>query len=460
MSDAAEKSEKTTPQQAQTQAKAQASTNGEVEVISKRSPLRCHLISRTPFYTQEGNASMYELKFTKGNVFMLDALESDHIYHILVGFFIRRSIDNFIGKNSVAAIKLPIDNMLLEQARFYQTSRLCVIIPNDQEPTATVLHQISMLNRLNTKFAIDIDLLMTTAYHDVIHAIDYVFVNSQRNLTEQILLFSTLKEENVKIKLVATNVDNQAQADNCFAMGADLVLTKYYEAEYKAHDEVTVAQEHELNNDMIVMLNEIFKAEPDFKLLGDIIGKYAFMVGNILNIINITNPRLVGLISTMSHAVTYLGKEQMKNFVCICCAYALRRNQFLEEEYRTHKPTYESLKYALVRARFVENIANIRGNKIEKTLAFQTGLFSMMNSEVNDNSDTTEIKKQIKKLYLDSLKQSESLLSQALVCMGAIEDQNLATVLASTRNMGVSINVVLSSYEDSLIWSNNMVSAI
>lgn len=445
---------------AQAQAQATAQAEGEVEVISKRSPLRCHLISRIPFYSVDGNANMYELKFTKGNIFMLDALQSEHIYHILVGFFIRRSIDNFIGKNSIAAIRLPIDNMLLEQARFYQTSRLCVIIPHEQEPTATILHQINMLNRLNTKFAIDIDLLMTTAYHEIIHAIDYVLVDSQRNFTEQILLFSTLKEQNVNIKLVSTNVSDQLQAEKCFEMGADLVLTKYYESEYAVRNDVSSSQEQELHKDMIIMLNEIFKPEPDFKILGDIIGKYAFMVGNILNIINITNPRLVGFISTMSHAVTYLGKEQMKNFVCVCCAHSLRRSQSLEGLYHKQKPTYESLKYALVRGRFVENIAEICGNKLEKTLAFQTGLFSIMDKVIEDSNETVEIKKQIRKLYQESLQQSESLLSQSLACIAAIEEQNLATVLASARHLGLPINAILRSYEDSLIWSNNMVSAI
>ena len=74
----------------------------------KRSSNRCHLVSRTPIFDANSNISMYELKFTAGKLFQVNALKSEHVYHVLFGYFIRRGVSCFIGRRPNVMVMMPI----------------------------------------------------------------------------------------------------------------------------------------------------------------------------------------------------------------------------------------------------------------------------------------------------------------------------------------------------------------
>ena len=61
-----------------------------------RSKDRCHIITRTPIYDINCNLLAYNFRFTAGEEsFRPDQLLKKHVKHVLIGFFIRRAIDDF-----------------------------------------------------------------------------------------------------------------------------------------------------------------------------------------------------------------------------------------------------------------------------------------------------------------------------------------------------------------------------
>lgn len=435
--------------------KEQEDTQANNNVVKKRSSLRCHLVSRMPFFDRDGQTIMYELKFTKGNVFITDSLHEEHNYHILMGFFIRRSIDRFIGKDCIAAIRIPISSNLVELASFYQTSKLCIILSPSQEPTKTVLHQIHQLNRLNVKFAIDLDTLLVTKYMNVVHCLNYVLIEAKENLSEELLLCQQLKSFSAKLKTIAIDIDDIQMTNKCFLNGVDYVNTKFYESPELVNSH-KLSVENNLEQDIRLMINEIFKDEPNFTLLSKIIGRYSFMVANILQLVNQNN--LANKITNMAHAVTYLGTQVMRNLIGVLCTYTLFSQFHPDAIYNGKKPTKELLKYALIRARFVELLIDKYGNKAELKLAFEVALFSVLDDfKSGFVQKQSLLYSQIHDLIINQDLEVYYKVYQCIKCIRALEDSNLSEVIKIVATSGFAIGHVLQVYEDAIIWSEQTI---
>ena len=83
---------------------------------------------------------MYELKFTAGKVFQVNALKSDHVYHVLFGYFIRRGISCFIGRNKSVLVMMPITYDFLDYIDRYSVNRVVLRICPEQPVTPSALH--------------------------------------------------------------------------------------------------------------------------------------------------------------------------------------------------------------------------------------------------------------------------------------------------------------------------------
>ena len=89
-----------------------------------RSKDRCHIITRTPIYDINCNLLAYNFRFTAGEEsFRPDQLLKKHVKHVLIGFFIRRPIDDFIQREyfekAVTILKKYTPKILINTYKLY-----------------------------------------------------------------------------------------------------------------------------------------------------------------------------------------------------------------------------------------------------------------------------------------------------------------------------------------------------
>lgn len=426
-------------------------------IVQKRSPLRCHLLSRIPIFNRYGEARMYELKFTAGNMLALDRLEEKHVYHVLFGFLIRRPIESFVGAGNIGAIRMPVTETLYQNLHLYNPDRLCIIIPYNQEPTENNMAYIRLLKRAGVHFAIDHTRLFAGDFKEVSSCFDFILADAKDHFVEKVVLFNQMVEKsNNLINLVAHNIKTQAEADTVFKQGASHVLFKFYRSPLASQEQEFTGQN--IKQDIVVLLSEVFKDEPDFQKLAKIISRHNFMLVAMLNIIRTMLPNSEE-IKSLDQAVAYLGTEQLRTFICLSCAEAITAQWCVKSGNfgkANHTSSWELLRYSLVRSKFISDLCEKFGDMGAKRHAFQVGLFSVIDSVIDDDGDEPDdLKKGLQGLIQGNMSRY-NILGTLVGCIGAIESQDLQSIIKAVNTARIPINAVLKTFEDSIMWSNKI----
>lgn len=428
-------------------------------IVQKRSPLRCHLLSRIPIFNKYGEAKLYELKFTAGNMLALDRLEDKHVYHIMFGFMIRRSIESFVGKGNIGAIRMPVTETLYQNLHLYSPDKLCIIIPYNQEPTENAMAYIKLLRKAGVHFAIDLTKLFAGDFKEVSNCFDYILADFQDHFVEKVVLYHQMVERtNNLINLIGHNIHSQQESTDALDCGSTHILCKFYKSPNATSD--SRFDETTLREDINVLLNEVFKDEPDYQRLAKIIGDHPFMVDLMLHIIDTLIPNPDQEIKNISQAVAYLGTEQLRSFICLSCAEAITSQCVSSQsEGRANLATaHELLRYSLIRSKFISELCAEYADVGTKRHAFQVGMFSVVDG-IMDATSGDALQSGLHTLVQNDMHR-HGLLSILVDCISALENQDLQGVIKAVNAARIPINAVLKSFEDSILWSNLMFSLL
>ena len=168
-----------------------------------RSKDRCHIIVRTPIYDAKGCLLAYNFRYTAGEgSFRPDELQRKHVKHVLIGFYIRRHIEQFTQDNALAMTELPLSPEITKFSKPIPANRFILHLQDRQDSSASYQHQVNMLKRDTMTIAADAYTIVYTNWFRELRSISYAVIDMTKDVEEQFILAKNIVKKAPWIKII------------------------------------------------------------------------------------------------------------------------------------------------------------------------------------------------------------------------------------------------------------------
>lgn len=419
----------------------------------KRSSNRCHLVSRTPIFDANSNISMYELKFTAGKLFQVNALKSEHVYHVLFGYFIRRGVSCFIGRRPNVMVMMPITYDFLDYIDRYSVSRVVLRICPEQPVTPSALHILTKLRRSGMSFAIDLMLLLKKDWNRAILSIEYVMIDLSAKVKEQLHVFQRLKIKAPWLKTIGYNDVNGEGYGYLAKHMIDLLNGPFWMPQLRFNQDPEFFAP--MQQEIMVLIHQLFKDEPDYEVFLHFLKAHESLSRDMavfLYRFRHASPRQVQNTNDLFH---YLKQSSTSRSFSVLAGRAMLLQYVKSLNISSQYILQEFFKQALIRGYFCEYLNKVMNNPDLEKFGFQTGMFSLLHlfllkEEVDVIADDS-----YSDIY-DRIYSSE-VLTDAIECIQAIENTNLTGIFDFIQKYKVPPASVLISHEKAVMRTNELL---
>lgn len=222
-------------------------------------------------------------------------------------------------------------------------------------------------------------------YRTIMNLVDIVKIDIRNTSREQqINMLKLLKPFHVD--LLAEKVETRQEYEQCLADGY-----KYFQGYFFCKPVILSTRDvHIQNNNFFQIIGELSKPEPNYDKIAEIIERDVSISYKILKLINSPALRRVREIKSIKQAVVMLGFKELKKWFCLMYIHEplVRRNPIQNE----------ITKMSMTRAKICELIAASTGKKADGSSYFLMGLFSLIDTLLNQ-----PLNKIINQLPLDQL---------------------------------------------------------
>ncbi|MBN2864543.1 MAG: HDOD domain-containing protein [Thiotrichales bacterium] len=257
------------------------------------------------------------------------------------------------------------------------------------------------------------------------------------SLTE---VFENLHKQNLKV--IVTDVDTEEVYCTLKDKGAN-----YFQGYFFTNPIVSTQKEIASNKlAMLKLLAEVNNPDIDFDVLAQTIGSDVSLTHKLLAAINHPSNDLPHVIETLKEAVNFMGLKRLKFWV----------NMLMLSD--VDDVPMELLVTALVRAKFLENIAEKIGQADSKERYFMVGLFSTLNAFLKapmvDIVDELPLSDEVKHALVDQ----KGSMGKALFVTRALEQGNTHMIMAGIE--GMDIMAISSGYMTANGWARKTIASL
>lgn len=271
-------------------------------------------------------------------------------------------------------------------------------------------------------------------YASILSLVDYVFLNNKKIVIDKAKIFFSKLYPNVT--LIAGNIDTQETFESLKESGG----YELYEGDFYR---VPVTKGNTELAPMKVTYLELLKVvnNPDFEIndAADIIGRDTALTISLLKMVNIVVK--TARITTIRHAAAMLGQRELKRWI---------NTAVVNEMYSDSNP--ELTRLSLLRARFMENLADSFGMKEHKEELFLMGLLSVIDvvleKPMSEALASIQVSDNIKNALVDMTGPYSDIYKFIL----DYENADWAAVLRYLLMDSIDINDVSDAYLESLSW--------
>lgn len=419
----------------------------------KRSTNRCHLVSRTPIFDSNSNIGMYELKFTAGKLFQVNALKSEHVYHVLFGYFIRRGVSCFIGRRSNVLVMMPITYDLLDYLDRYSVSRVVLRICPEQPVTPSALHILTKLRRSGMSFAIDLMLLLKKDWNKAVLSIEYVMIDMSAKVPEQLQVFQRLKIKAPWLKTIGYNDINSEGYGYLNRHQIDYLDAPFMNPQFKFNTDP--AHFKPMQDEVMTLIHALFALNPNYSVFQSFLSRHDDLSRDMavfLYRFRQASPRQV---QNASDLYSYLLDSSAGRSFAILAGRAIMLHYVKSMNISSQYILQENFSQALIRGYFIEYLNKVFNDAYLKRYGFAAGMFSLLHlfllkEEVDVIADDEYAD------IFDRIYESE-LLTDIIECINAIESTNLSGIFAFIQKYKIPPASVLISHEKAIMRTNEVL---
>lgn len=253
-------------------------------------------------------------------------------------------------------------------------------------------------------------------------------------------LLTSLADKDLKV--IATGVDTEESYDVLKSKG-----TSYFQGYFFTNPIVSSQNEIASNKlAMLKLLAEVNDPDIEFDKLAETIGSDVGLTHKLLTAINHPQNEIPHVVESLKDAVNFMGLKRLKFWV----------NMLMMSE--VDDVPMELLVTALVRAKFLELVAEKIGQADDKDRYFTVGLFSTLNAFLKapmvDIVDELPLSAEVKAALTDQ----QGSMGKALFITRALEQGNTHMIMAGLD--GMDIMAISSGYMTANGWANKTISSL
>ncbi|MEJ8554664.1 EAL and HDOD domain-containing protein [Tepidibacter sp. Z1-5] len=396
-------------------------------------------IARQPIFDNEYNVIAYELLYrnSDGNFFNGNVSDNVATSILLINSYFNFGINNLVGESKAF---INFDSHLIKSgiAELLNKDKVVIEILENVEPDKKLLKEIKRLNELGYTLAID-DYTTDYKYSEITNLCDIVKVDFIENTKDGI---EALVKELKKLgKLIlAEKIETKEEFEWAKSIGFD-----YYQGFYFSKPSLQKGKAlSESALQYVKLMNELNTAEPNFKVLSDIIGVDISLTYKLLNIVN-SNSRMQNDITSIQQAIAILGVNELRRWLSLAMVQDICKQE-----------TNEAVRYAMIRLNLLKEIAlhsNLKNSVEELSLLGTLSIVdTVLEMDMAEALKSIPISKEMKNTLLGK----KTMYSDAMTLCFAYERGAFDDIRNSASNINYEIKLLSSHYLASVKWADKM----
>jgi EAL and modified HD-GYP domain-containing signal transduction protein len=398
-------------------------------------------IARQPILDKSKSVFAYELLFRDGKSGAYPE-HSEEKSKFITEHFHPLGLDDICGEKK-SFITFSSETLISRFPTNLNPDSVVVELADPTDTTSGLFEACQHIKQLGFKLAID-DPMMVGSKHDIFPLIDIVKVDVTKSR------FETIEKQipryhDSNVQLVAEQVDSQDHFSTCVDLGFDL-----FQGYFFSQPEARILRQLPASKMNVVdLMGESANSDFDIVRISQIIERDATLSFLLLKFINNPTINKRYKITSLRHALNYMGEVEIKKFIALLSLTNLGDEKPLE-----------IIHMSLVRAKFFDLMAERRGLKNNPPIAFLVGLFSLLEGLLDQSM--TDIIKQLplSEEVNDALLGKNGEMNSYMTLVRAFESALWMNVIKQAKLLGIDQKQLHVLYNQAIIWGNGVRSAI
>lgn len=393
-------------------------------------------VARQPIFDRQKHIFAYELLFRTGGSNRFPDIDGETATSsLLSSSFFTVGIDKIgAGKN----VYINFTENLLEKGAplLFPPQKMIVEILEDVRPSPEIIASCKDLKSKGYTLALD-DFIYSKEFDELLHHSDIVkigFHSTSLPVIEKMLQ----AVEPYNCKLLAEKVENYADFDKALNLGFD-----YFQGYFFSKPEVLKNRDLSASQmSMIRLLWEINTAGYDLDAIEGIVKQDIAIAYKLLTYINSAHFSRVQPLTSVRHAISFLGERKIKLFISLIATSKLAEN----------KPD-ELTRLSITRARFFELIGIEL--KQDSSKLFLLGLFSLLDAMLDQNMQDIVGKMSLSNDLSEALARQGGNLLVFLRLVESYEAGDWSAFEDAQKELGLGDENITDFYVDALAWADS-----
>lgn len=345
-------------------------------------------------------------------------------------------IDNLGGKKKVF-INLSTRSILAELPKLIAPNDVVLEIIERTKQLDQVLPLVEKLMKSGYTFALD-DYDSDPKWDNLLQKVKYIKLEVEKNIELTLAHIVALKEKFPDKLIIVERIEDYESFELIKGAGADF-FQGYYFTKPKVLNFKNV---NPSQLTVLDLLKVVLQTPLDFKYLISKVEKDAALVARLLRICNLRCKSSNKKISSIPHAIIYLGEDTIKQFVTVLALGDLGEN----------KPS-ELLKIGLIRAKFIELLVK----KIDKKLCdvgYLLGIVSIFSGLIDVELDFVFKQLSLSRDIQQALEHQRGKLGHCFNLCLKIENGDFIGFQESQKQLNLQENFTMQCYAEALVFAD------
>lgn len=400
-------------------------------------------IARQPILDRRKDVFAYELLFRDGkNNCYPDVVRDEKTAKLIAKNYLTLNLDD-ISCSKKSFINFQKETLIQGLPKSFDPENVVVELVDGMFGHDSLLDVCKKVKNSGFKIALD-DHHLDPKWNEFLPYVDIIKVNVMQSDHETISR-SMPRLVDAKVKLVAENVDSPQDFAIYHDMGFD-----YFQGYFFARPDTIKHQHLPTSKLTLVELMGASSSETfDVEQINSVIEHDVGLSYMLLRFVN--NPMINKRyeITSLRHALNYLGEVEIKKFIALLALANLNDN----------KPI-ELLHLSLVRAKFCDLLAQETKKGANPPVGFLVGLFSLLDALLDQNMETLLAQLPLTEEVKYALSGGQNDLSVYLLLVKAFESANWLKVIRIAGMLKIDQKRLHSIFNQSILWGNGLRQSI
>lgn len=391
------------------------------------------IIGRQQIFDQKLNIFGYEILF-RGDDFDLNRKDeaTQATNQVITDTILEIGLNTIVGPHK-AFINFTTQNILEKTPLNLPKDRIVIEVLENVEISPRIIDNLKELSKLGYTIALD-DFVFSAEWRPLVEFADIIKLDIlEMGESKTRALIKYLKQYNVK--LLAEKVETYAEYQYLLELGCD-----YFQGFFFNKPNIVPGKRLSVNQTVAIqLLNTVNNPDVEFEDLTKIISLDVGLSYKLLRYINSAFFALPNKVSSINHAISYLGLKEIKRWINILTLASL-----------TNKPE-AIMQNALIRGKMCEQLASLSGNKSDNF--FLIGILSNLDSLLDMPLDEALSQLPLADDIVSAILHKSGLGGEALLCVISYEHWDISSI--SFRDIDQAI--IGDTYIQTINWAKDVL---